>query len=65
MEIKKPIPTFPPPRRLINSLKSKRQRSLPKLDYSTPFRLILRLEKTYNEIRVVLPLQFENFTLLR
>jgi hypothetical protein len=49
MEIKKPIPTFPPLRLLLNSLKIQKQRSLPQHDYSNSFRLILRLEKTAGE----------------
>lgn len=43
---KLPIPTFPPPRRLLHSHKIQNKRSLPKHDYSPPFRPILRLEKT-------------------
>jgi hypothetical protein len=50
MEIKKPIPTFPPLRLLLNSLKIQKQRSLPQHDYSNSFRLILRLEKTGESI---------------
>jgi len=45
MEIKVPIPTFPPPP-LLHSPRTINKRSLPKHDYSTAFRLILQLEKT-------------------
>jgi hypothetical protein len=58
MEIKKTIPTFPPPRLLLlHSPRTKRKRSLPKHDYSPSFRLILRLEKTGHS----LPTQDESF----
>jgi hypothetical protein len=40
------IPTFPPPRRLLDSFHTNQERSFPQPSPQPSFRLILRLEKT-------------------